>query len=80
MRTTLTLDDDLASQLEEKARRSGRPFKEIIQSLLRDSLTQERSAPPAPFVVRARSLDLRPGVDLTNVGALLDQLEGPSHR
>lgn len=80
MRTTLTLDDDLASQLEETARRSGRPFKEVIQSLLRDSLTQEHREVPTPFVVRARPLDLRPGVDLTNVGALLEQLEGPSHR
>lgn len=80
MRTTLTLDDDLASQLEEEARRSGRPVQEVAQGLLRDSLTQERRQVPTPFVVRARPMNLLPGVDLTNVGALLEQLEGPSHR
>jgi hypothetical protein len=80
MPTTLTLDDDLASQLEEEARRSGRPFKEVVQGLLRNRIGHERKVESAPFVVSARALELQPGIDLSNVGALLEQLEGPTHR
>lgn len=80
MPTTLTLDDDLASELEEEARRTGRPLEDVVQGLLRNRIGQERKAASLPFVVKARALDLQPGVDLTNVGALLEQLEGPTHR
>ena len=30
MRTTLTLNDDVAAKLEAESRRAGRPFKEIV--------------------------------------------------
>jgi predicted transcriptional regulator len=36
MRTTLTLDDDVAAKLKAEARRIGRPFREIVNNALRD--------------------------------------------
>lgn len=82
MRTTLTLDDDVATKLKSKARRSGRPFREVVNDTLRLGLA---SAPPTgartPFVVRARSLGrLRAGLQIDNLGDLLEQIEGPVHR
>jgi hypothetical protein len=81
MRTTLTLDDDVARKLTAEMRRSGRPFKEIVNACLRMALNAKRQAPPAvPFVVRSRPLDPAPGISFDNTEALLDQLEGPTRR
>ena len=82
MRTTITLDDDVWAKLQTLARRSGRPFRELVNDTLRRGLAR----PPAeaarpPFRVAARDLGrLRPGLTLDNIGALLEQLEGPLHR
>ena len=38
MRTTLTLDDDLAMALQEIARATGRPFKSVVNACLRKGL------------------------------------------
>lgn len=81
VRTTLTLDDDVASKLRAEARRKGRPFKEVVNEALRASL-QRRSRPKSePFRITPRDLgELRPGVSLDNVADLLEQLEGALHR
>ena len=81
MRTTLTLDDDVSTRVKAEVRRSGRPFKQIVNDLLRLALTLRRDSGRArPFKVRALPLGLRPGLDYDNVGELLEQLEGPLHR
>lgn len=81
VRTTLTLDDDVAAKLKAEATRSGRAFRDVVNETLRDGLTVRR--PPRrrePFRVKARDLgELRPGIGLDNVGELLEQLEGPMH-
>lgn len=81
MRTTLTLDDDVARKLAAEARRSGRSFKDVVDSCLRLALNVNRNkAQASPFVVRARPLDPIPGVSFDNVEALLDQLDGSARR
>ena len=77
MRTTLTLDDDVAAKLKAEMRRTHRSLKETVNDLLRLGLhaasavsSQER------FVVETRDLgDTHPGVSLDNIGELLDRLE-----
>ena len=44
MRTTLTLDKDLALALKEEARRSGRPLKRIVNETLRVGLVARKRA------------------------------------
>jgi hypothetical protein len=81
VRTTLTLDDDLVARLKAEERRTGRSFKEVVNSLLRLGLSlRQHSRPGAPFVVSARRLGARPGITLDNVGELLEQVEGPLHK
>jgi predicted nucleotidyltransferase component of viral defense system len=82
VRTTITLDDDVAAKLKAEVRRSGRSFKETVNTLLRFGLAARReSRPSAPFTVRARDLgNLRPGLSLDNVSELLERAEGPAFR
>jgi hypothetical protein len=82
MRTTLTLDDDVAAKLKAEARRSGKPFKETVNDLLRIALSSRpRRAVRAAFKVNARDLGrLKPGLSLDNIGELLEHAEGPGHR
>ena len=76
MRTTLTIDDDLAGLLKRRARELGVPFKEVVNRTIRAGLGEE--AKPhrraAPKVI-AHSLGLRPGSDPNKLGQLLDQME-----
>lgn len=81
MRTTLTLDKDVAAKLKAEVRRTGRPFKQVVNELLRLGLNAPpRAAPIPPFKVRARDLGLRPGFDLDDISELIEQVEGPFHR
>lgn len=62
MRTTLTLNDDVAAKLEAESRRAGRPFKEIVNETLRSGLATRRAvAHRQAFKVAAPDVgDLRP--------------------
>ena len=79
-RTTLTLEDDVASRLETEARRSGRSFKDVVNELLRFALNARKSGVRREFRVKSRDLGLRPGLSYDDVGGLLDELDGPGHR
>jgi hypothetical protein len=83
VRTTLTLDADVASRLKAEVRRSGKPFKEVVNEALRLAFAK-RGRPrleALPFEIHPRDLGaLRPGLRLDNIGDLLEAVEGPSHR
>ena len=81
MRTTLTLDGDVAAKLRAETRRRNTSFKETVNACLRKGLeapTDEELA--RPFTVEPRRLGLRAGLDLDDVGGLLDLLDGPTRR
>jgi predicted CopG family antitoxin len=80
VRTTITLEDDVAAEIRAEARRSGRSFKEVLNRLVRLGLRRERTTALAPFIVRARALGLRPGLDYDKVNELIEHVEGPLHR
>jgi hypothetical protein len=82
MRTTLTLDDDVAAKLKAESRRAGRPFREIVNETLRRGLVSRRAdAKRQAFRITARDLgDLKPGLSLDNVAELIEQVEGSLHR
>jgi hypothetical protein len=78
----LTLDDDVAAKLKAQIRKTGRSFRDVVNETLRRGLAATAVASRrAAFRVEARDLGaLRPGVQLDDVGGLLEQTEGPLHR
>ena len=64
MRTTLTVEEDNAEGLREMAQRMRRPFKQVVNEVIRTglrSLTVEETQ--APYRVKARPMKLRAGID-----------------
>ncbi len=78
MRTTLTLDPDVAVRLEELMRQNGGSFKSTVNEVLRRGLAGSGVVPSLPaFRVRARDLKARPGVNFDNTAELLATLDEP---
>ncbi len=76
MRTTLTLDDDLAAILQRESRRRGLSFREVVNSTLRRGLTQDRADRALPKVVtRPHSFGFLQGIDPDKMNQLADELE-----
>ena len=76
MRTTLTLDDDLAALLRQQAATLGVSFKEMVNRALRAGLSREMA--PRDILTPTtipHSFGFRPGVDLDKLNQLADELE-----
>jgi hypothetical protein len=81
MRTTLTLDPDVAAKAKRSAIKLGKPFKEIINAALRIGLDQVLKPPPSrPYCTTARPLGLRRGFSYDNIGELLARAEGEDYQ
>lgn len=76
MRTTLTLEDDLASLLKARARQLGVSFKETVNRVIRAGLgtEMEPSRGDVPKTI-PHSFGFRPGIDLDKLNQLVDELE-----
>lgn len=74
MRTTLTLDDDVARLVEEQVHRTKAPMKQVINDAIRAALAP-RPARSTPFQVRVHHATLAPGLDLAGFNKLADELE-----
>jgi hypothetical protein len=77
MRTTLSLDDDVAAKLRDLAHRRKRPFKEVVNEVLRRGL---RAQDPRAEVERAFEVDtfrspFRAGIDPLRLNQLSDDVE-----
>ena len=75
MRTTLTLDDDLAAALREQARRADQPFKQVVNDTLRRGLSPVLAEAEPDYEVRPHDSGFRPGVDPLRLNQLNDSLE-----
>lgn len=77
MRTTLTLDDDVARLLADEAHRTRRPFKQVVNDAIRRGLAGVRSggALPAYRVTPHDGGRLMPGIDPGRLNQLVDELE-----
>ena len=74
MRTTVTLDPDVAAKLKQEARDRGVSFKEALNSSVRRGLGGG-SAASRPYRVPKRRLGARPGVDLDRALTLAASIE-----
>ena len=76
MRTTLTLDDDVADALRERARLLDIPFKQVVNEVLRRGMAPGSRPPDRPrFQITPNHSRLAPGVDPLRLNQLNDQLE-----
>lgn len=77
MRTTLTLDDDLARALQEMARASGRSFKSVTNETIRRGLSagEAPNEGSEPFKVESKPCGFRSGVDPLKLNQVYDDLE-----
>jgi hypothetical protein len=76
MRTTLTLDRDVAKRLEMELARTGEGMKAVVNRALRVGLGMtDKPVKPAPFSVESHDFGFKPGMDLDRLNQLVDELE-----
>jgi hypothetical protein len=76
MRTTLTLDPDVARRVEHEMKRSGDGLKAVVNRALRVGLGMtDKPVRPRPFRVEPHPFGFRAGVDLDRLNQLADELE-----
>ena len=76
MRTTLTIDDDIAAILQRETKRKGVSFKALVNASLRRGLAAEQVLTPRNEVkTRPHSFGFKPGIDLDKLNQLTDELE-----
>lgn len=75
MRTTVTLDPDVAAKLKATARESGISFKEALNSTVRRGF-EHREGRRQPYrLPSGQRLEVRPGVNLDKALQLAGELE-----
>lgn len=73
MRTTVTLDEDVAASISTVMRDRGTGFKETLNELVRRGLRAESVS--TPYSGRTFSSGVRPGIDLDHAMRLVGELE-----
>jgi hypothetical protein len=74
MRTTLTLDDDVAELVEDAVHRLRTSMKQVINDALRRALSAP-SQRSEPYQLPVHEATLQPGLDLAGFNRLADELE-----
>jgi hypothetical protein len=75
MRTTVTLDPDVAAKLKETARERGISFKEALNSSVRRGFERGEVKPKPYRLPPGQNLGVRPGVNLDKALQLAGELE-----
>lgn len=76
MRTTLTLEDDVAKAVKAEMR-GGRSLKDVVNAALRRGLRMGGKPEPTPprFVVETFTSAFLPGIDPGRLNRLVDELD-----
>ena len=76
MRTTVTIEPDVAIEIEKRRRAPGASLKRVVNGLLRKGLRAEAETPPQePYRSETFDLHFRPGIDPLKLNQLVDELE-----
>jgi predicted transcriptional regulator len=77
MRTTITLESDIAAKLKELAHRRRASFKATLNDVLRQGLSSQATVRERSerYVVEPHAGGFRPGVDPGKLNQLVDDLE-----
>jgi Arc/MetJ family transcription regulator len=71
MRTTVTLDDDVAAEIERLRRVSGIGLSEAVNLLVRSGMAR----PNERAVYRQKTTDMGQRIDITDIGGVLELLD-----
>ncbi len=74
MRTTVTLDEDVAAKLHQVSRERGVSFKGALNDAVRAGLAAGTPTSRA-FRVHAQPLGIRPDIDVNKALSLADEIE-----
>jgi hypothetical protein len=82
MRTTLTIDDDVAAELERLRRSRHASFKDLVNEALRSGLREMAATPKKRKPFRTRSFDAGAVLvtSIDNIAELLAEIEGEAWR
>ena len=77
MRTTLTIDDDVAQMLKDLSRERGTSFRSVVNDVLRRGLSTGEKPPGdrERFQVKSARRGFRAGIDPLKLNQLVDELE-----
>ena len=76
MRTTLTIDPDVAQLLRREIRRSDRSMKAVVNDALRIGFGAQGKAPrTSRYEVNPHAFGFKPGIDIYRLNQLVDELE-----
>jgi metal-responsive CopG/Arc/MetJ family transcriptional regulator len=76
MRTTITLEDDVAAAVDHRRREEDKGISEVVNELVRKGLTVKE--PREPFVQRTHSVGIK--IDVSNVAEAIAYAEGEDWR
>jgi predicted transcriptional regulator len=81
MRTTLTLDEDVAQRTKKLASKLKKPFKVVLNEALRKGLDQvEKPQKRQSYRTIPHAMGLREGLSIDNIQELLAQVEDEDRR
>jgi hypothetical protein len=76
MRTTVTLDSDVVRSLKDEAHRLNKPFKVVINEVIRRGLAPAKRVAQKPYKLVPHKCKLAPDVDpRRSLNQLVDELE-----
>ena len=79
MRTTLTLDDDVAKLLSRIRKERDASFRQVVNEALRRGLQAPATKPAKPYRMKTWNSG-PPLMNLDNIGEVLERLDGPDYR
>jgi hypothetical protein len=75
MRTTLTLEPDVADRLREELQTANQSFKTVVNEALRRGLGMKKPRGRKRFTIRPHSSAFVAGTDLARLNQMVDTLE-----
>ena len=75
MRTTLTLEPDVAQRIRQRMKQKGLSLKRVVNDALRQGLAEANKAPRMKFSVEPHPCRFKAGIDLDKLNQLADEME-----
>jgi hypothetical protein len=75
MRTTLTLEPDVALKLKRRMAARKLTLKDAVNEALREGLKHDKNEAPTRFRVEPHAFGFKPGIDPDKLNQLADELE-----